>query len=335
MQYRTIGNTDINASVVAFGAWAIGGWMWGGVEEQEAVGAIHAGIDHGINLIDTAPMYGYGRSEEIVGKAIKGRRDSLVLATKCGLRWDKADWPDGKGELHFYADENGATPGGAGHYRIYKYLRPESIREEVEQSLRRLGTDRIDVLQTHWQDATTPLDDTIDALLTLKKEGKILAVGCSNVRPDQLQTYCRDKTLDVDQEKFSLLDREAESNGILETCGKNNVSFFAYSPLANGLLTGKLNPNRRYNPGDLRLSRARFTPENVAKVNAALARLTPIAETHRLDIGQVVVAWTVGKYPKMHALCGARNAEQAVRNAVAGAATLSKEETEEIDNLFS
>ncbi len=128
MQYRTIGNTDINASVVAFGAWAIGGWMWGGVEEQEAVGAIHAGIDHGINLIDTAPMYGYGRSEEIVGKAIKGRRDSLVLATKCGLRWDKADWPDGKGELHFYADENGATPGGAGHYRIYKYLRPESIR---------------------------------------------------------------------------------------------------------------------------------------------------------------------------------------------------------------
>lgn len=335
MQYRTIGNSGISGSVVAFGAWAVGGWMWGGTEETEAVSAIRAAGDHGINLIDTAPMYGFGRSEEIVGKALRGDRDKWIVASKCGLIWDKADWPKGKGELHFYSDENGAVEKtGPDVYRIYKYLRPESIRREVEASLRRLGTDRIDILQTHWQDGTTPIDDTVEGLLKLKEEGKIRAIGCSNVSARQLEDYARGGALDVDQEKYSLLDREPETNGLFAGCQQYGVSFFAYSPLANGLLTGRIAPDRQYGEGDLRKSRPRFAPENVRRVNTALERLRPLAESHRIDIGQLIIAWTIAKYGKLHALCGARNAEQAIRNAAAGDVRLSSDDIDTIEEAL-
>ncbi|MCL2349417.1 MAG: aldo/keto reductase, partial [Planctomycetaceae bacterium] len=180
MQYRTLGTTEIKTSVVGLGAWAIGGWMWGGTEEKDAMRAIDAAIDHGINLIDTAPMYGYGRSEEIIGKTIGSKREKVVLATKCGLRWDDKDWPEGEGVLHFYGDDKGVSSGKTGN-RVYKYLRPDSIRWEVEQSLKRLKTDHIDLLQTHWQDETTPIAVTMEMLLRLKDEGKIRAIGVSNV----------------------------------------------------------------------------------------------------------------------------------------------------------
>ena len=283
-----------------------------------------------MNLIDTAPMYGYGRSEELVGKAIGDRRAKVVLATKCGLSWDKSDWPAGKGVLHFYADDKGVDPSQSS-YRIYKYLRPDSIRKEVEQSLRRLQTDYIDLFQTHWQDETGPIADTMGTLLDLKKEGKIRAIGISNVSKQQLDEYLAAGPVDVVQERFSLLDRNIEQNGILETCKAKGISVLAYSPLCNGLLTGSISPNRVFNDGDLRKGSPRFTPENIKQVNAKLRELTPICEKHSLTIGQLVLAWTAAYYGKMHVLSGGRTAEQVEENAAAGNTTLTPEEIEIIE----
>lgn len=325
MQYRKLGTTDIDTSVIGFGAWAIGGWMWGGAEEKDAIRAIDAAIDHGINLVDTAPMYGYGRSEEIVGKAIAGKREKVVLATKCGLRWDDKDWPAGEGVLHFYGDEKGATSNTSAT-RIYKYLRPDSIRQEVEQSLARMKTDYIDLLQTHWQDETTPIEATMEALLQLKESGKIRAIGVSNVSVDQLRQYLAVGPVDVAQEKFSMLDRQIEQNGLLDLCKKNGVSLLAYSPMANGLLTGKISPDREFNEGDLRRGNPRFSPENIRRVNAALNDFSSIAEKHKATLGQLVIAWTAGQYEKMHVLCGARNEQQVIENAPAGDIVLTSDE---------
>jgi aryl-alcohol dehydrogenase-like predicted oxidoreductase len=335
MRYRKLGSTDIEASVIGFGAWAIGGWMWGGTEEQEAVNAINDAIDNGVNLIDTAPMYGYGRSEEIVGKAAKGKRDKIILATKCGLVWDTTDWEKGKGELHFYSDDITIVNENKGTYRVYKYLKPESIRKEVEQSLRRLKTDYIDLLQTHWQESTTPIADTVGELLKLKKEGKIRAIGCSNVNANQLNEYINAGQLDVDQERFSLIDQDVTKNGILDTCKKNNVSFFAYSPLANGLLTGKFTEDRSFGKGDLRTNNPRFAPENIQKINKKLNQIKPIAQAHNLTIGQLVIAWTAAKYEKIHVLCGMRNKKQTTENTTASDINLSESEINDIEKTFS
>ncbi|MDR1477629.1 MAG: aldo/keto reductase [Planctomycetaceae bacterium] len=335
MNLRKIGLSEIEASVIGFGAWAIGGWMWGGTEEQSAISAIHTAIDNGVNLIDTAPMYGFGRSEEIVGKAIKGQRNQIVLATKCGLVWDSADWQTGKGELHFYSDKDTIVDESKSTYRVYKYLRPESIRNEIEQSLKRLDTDYIDLLQTHWQESTTPLDDTIGELIRLKKEGKIRAIGCSNASLSQLNSYIKSSQLDVDQERFSLLDKNIIQDGLFDACEKAGVSIFAYSPLANGLLTGKLTAGHEFGKGDLRTSNPRFQPENVNKVNKKLDQLKPIAQSHDLTVGQLVIAWTVAKYNKMHVLCGMRTPNQASENTKAGNITLANDEVQKIEEIFS
>ena len=195
MRHRPLGQSGIEASVVAFGAWAVGGGFWGAADDEASVDAIHKALDAGINFIDTAPVYGLGHSEEIVGRAIKGRRDQVVVATKCGLVWHVQ-----KGTFMF--DETG-TP-------IHRYLGPESIRYEVEQSLRRLQTDYIDLYQTHWQDATTPIEETMATLLQLKQEGKIRAIGVSNATTQQMDEYRAKGQLDSDQEKYSMLDRGLE-----------------------------------------------------------------------------------------------------------------------------
>ena len=174
MRYTPIGQSGITASVVAHGAWAIGGWMWGGTDVQKSVRSIHTSLDAGVNFIDTAPAYGLGLSERIVGEAVRGRRDKVILATKCGLVWHT-----GKGT--FFVDQNGA--------RIHRYLGADSIRYEVEQSLRRLETDYIDLYQTHWQDSTTPIEETMGTLLDLKKQGKIRAIGVSSCTVAQVRQY--------------------------------------------------------------------------------------------------------------------------------------------------
>lgn len=319
MQYRQLGNSGIKTSAVGFGAWAIGGWMWGGADEDDAVAAIHASLDRGVTLIDTAPMYGYGRSEQIVGRAIRGRRDKVVLATKCGLIWDREE-----GVFHFHSDAKGASPRPA-EYRVFKCLKPASIAEEIERSLKNLGTDCIDLYQTHWQDPSTPIADTLSGLEKLKQQGKIRAIGISNANLDQLKEW---GAIDSDQEKYSMLDRGMEQDGRLAHCRENNVAVLAYSPLANGLLTGKISPERKFNEGDLRRMNPRFGRKGLEKIAALLAEFQPIAERHSATIPQVVIAWTIAQPGITVALCGARNPAQATENAAAGDIRLAAEEIE-------
>ncbi|MCE5269452.1 MAG: aldo/keto reductase [Planctomycetaceae bacterium] len=321
MIYRKLGPSKIDVSAVAFGAWAIGGWMWGGSDEQEAIEAIHAALDHGISLIDTAPIYGFGRSEELVGRAIHGRRDKVVVATKCGMVWDREE-----GEFFFHSSQEGITL-RASDKKIYKCLRPESIRAELERSLKRLGTTYVDLYQTHWQESTTPIADTMATLMKLKDEGKIRAIGICNANLMQLAEY---GPIDSNQEKFSLLDREIEQDGRLAYCRRTGVGVLPYSPLANGLLTGKIRPDRQFGAGDLRRGNRRFSPAGIEKVNGMLDQLRPIAEQHRCSIAQLVIAWTYSQPGITSVLCGARTARQAIENAAAGDVALSAEELETI-----
>ena len=318
MKYRSLGKSGIEASIVGVGAWAVGGWMWGGADETESVRAIHAAIDAGVNLIDTAPVYGFGHSEEIVGRAIRDRRDKVVLATKCGLVWHEE-----KGAFFFASDEK--HPRDQGPIKVYRHLAPETIRREIEWSLKRLGTDRIDLLQTHWQDSMTPIADTMHALMALKKEGKIRAIGCSNATPEQMDEYRAAGDLDVDQELFSMLDRKHEREN-LPYCAKHKIAFFAYSPLAQGLLTGKIGPDRTFREGDQRGLKPRFSAENRLKIQRLLDLFSPIAERHGISLGQLAIAWTLSQKGCTHALVGVRTARQAVENARAGAVELTRAE---------
>ena len=313
---REIGSSGIEASVVGLGTWAIGGWMWGGTDEEAAVAAIQTSIDEGISLIDTAPAYGMGRSEEIVGRAIAGRRDRVVLATKCGLVWHTQ-----KGN-HFF-DQAGKP--------VHRYLGGDAITFEVEESLRRLGTDYIDLYITHWQDPTTPIEETMEALEALKSSGKIRAIGASNVSEADLGSYLAAGQLDAIQEQYSMVHRDIEAT-LRPICIEQGVSTLSYSSLALGLLTGKIGPERSFEGDDLRIEDPRFTVENRTKVASFVGEVAPIAERQQASIAQLVIAWTLEQPGITFALCGARNPEQARENARAGGLRLSPEELTEISD---
>jgi len=310
MQYRELGASGLKVSAVGLGTWAIGGWLWGGSDRQAAVAAVQAAVEAGITLIDTAPGYGLGLAEEIVGEALAGLRDKVVLATKCGLVWHVR-----RGQ-HFF-DQLGRP--------VHRYLGPQSVRHELEESLRRLATDRIDLYQTHWQDATTPIAETMGELEKLRREGKIRAIGVSNVSPADLEAYLEAGGVSSIQEKYSMLDRGAEKQ-LLPLAREQGIAALAYSPMALGLLTGKVKPGRRFPGDDLRHNNPRFTEENIRKVNALLEEVAPVAAAHRATLAQTVVAWTLAQPGVTCALCGARNPEQARENAGAGGLQLTGEE---------
>jgi len=313
MTSRPLGDSGIEASAVAFGTWALGGWLWGGTERNEATKSIHAAIDVGMNFIDTAPVYGFGRSEELVGEAIQGRRDKVVLATKAGLVWHT----DG---VHFF---DSTDPISGTSYKIYRNLRPETIRYEIEQSLKRLRTDYIDLYLTHWQDKTTPIRDTMGELMKLKAEGRIRAIGVSNATAEQLDAYRAVGPVDADQEHYSMLKPKNEKE-LLPYCADNGVAFLAYSPLGQGLLTGKIGPDTTFASSDQRSSSSTFSPENRRKVAAMLEKFQPIAEAHSSTLAQLVIAWTIHQRGCSHALVGARTVAQVQENATGGSIDLSE-----------
>src|SRR5580700_10043824 len=330
MKYRPLGKSGIQASVVCFGAWAIGGWMWGGTKKNDPEGAIRAAIDHGINLIDTAPMYGYGHSEELVGAALKGIRDKVVLATKCGMVWYKNE-----GDKFFDASETGEDESEADKkYEVYINLRPAMIRYEIEESLRRLKTDRIDLYQTHWQDSTTKTEDTMAELLSLKQEGKIRAIGCSNATDEQMERYLSVGQLDTDQEQYSMLQRQHEADNLI-FCRDHELAFLAYSPMALGILSGKIGPKHVFGEGDVRRGNPWYQAENRSKVDALLDVIRSVAEANSITIAQTVIAWTVAQPGCSHALVGARNPEQAIANAKAGEIRLTEEELRSIRKVVN
>ncbi|RVP98790.1 aldo/keto reductase [Sinorhizobium meliloti] len=312
---REIGRSGVAASAVGLGTWAIGGWMWGGTDERESVAAIHASLDAGVTLIDTAPAYGLGRAEEIVGKALSGRRDKAVIATKCGLVWHTRQGN------HFF-DQDGRP--------VHRHLGRESIFHEVEQSLSRLGTDYIDLYITHWQDPTTPIEETMRALEDLRAAGKIRAIGASNVNLEELEIYVKIGGLDAIQERFSMLDREIEVQ-LLPVTTANGVATLSYSPLALGLLSGSIGPERVFSGDDQRRDNPRFSVANREKVTRFAEAIRPIAQEHEASIAQIVIAWTLAQPGITFALCGARNPAQALDNARAGTIRLSAEDLSTVE----
>ncbi|MFO7831868.1 MAG: aldo/keto reductase [Desulfuromonadaceae bacterium] len=307
MEYTEIGALK-KVSRVGLGTWAIGGWMWGGTEEQESIDTIHAALNNGINLIDTAPVYGFGRSEEIVGKALAqgNYRERTVLATKVGLNWD-----DGK---------------------VFRDSRPQRIVEEVEDSLRRLQTDVIDLYQVHWPDPLVPIEDTAAALLKLKESGKIRAIGVSNYSPEQIKTFEGVTALDSNQPPYNLFERGIEED-VLPTCKEHDVALITYGALCRGLLSGKMSTEREFVGDDLRQHDPKFKAPRFAEYLQAVERLEQIAQRHGRSVLHLAVRWVLDMGSNV-ALWGARNPHQLDPVAQVDGWNLDARTLKEIDTIL-
>ncbi len=320
MKKVKLGKSDVEITPMVFGAWAIGGWMWGGSDDKEAVTAIKTSIDHGITSIDTAPIYGFGHSEKIVGEAVKSySRDKVQLLTKFGMRWDTKE-----GDFYFESKKNDGTP-----VNIHKYAGKQSIINECEESLKRLGTDYIDLYQIHWPDKTTPIEESFEAVAQLKKEGKIRSAGVSNYSVDQMKVAHSVTPLASNQVPYSMVLRDIEKK-VVPFCVDNGIGILAYSPLQRGLLTGKITSDYKFNEGDHRKSTKYFQEPNLSRTNAFLDEIKPIAEKHDATLAQLVINWTLQQPGITSVLVGARNKEQVAQNAQALSFDLDAEIVEEI-----
>ncbi|UKN03831.1 aldo/keto reductase [Paracrocinitomix mangrovi] len=324
MNYRKLGKTDLALSEITFGAWAIGGWMWGGASKADAIQAIKASFDVGMTSIDTAPIYGQGRSEEIVGEAIKDiPRDKLQILTKFGMRWDLQ-----KGDHTFSSTDDKGNP-----IEIYKYAGKESIIKECEDSLRRLGTDYIDLYQIHWPESTTPIDESFEAVEKLIQAGKVRYAGVCNYDVAQCKEADNVVSIASNQIPYSMVNRGIEDE-VVPNCIENNIGILAYSPLQRGLLTGKFKPNHDFNSGDHRDGNKFFTNEFITQTNEFLQKIEPIAIEKNASLAQLVLKWTVMQPGITVALAGARNVEQTTQNAKASDLSLTDDEISYINGLL-
>lgn len=320
MEYRQLGGSDLKVSAVTLGTWAIGGWMWGGTDERAAVGAIQQAIDVGMTSVDTAPMYGFGLAEEIVGKALAGRRDRVQVLTKFGMRWDLEE-----GQLWFRTTtfEGKEVP-------VYRCAKARSVIEECERSLKRLGVDVIDLYQCHWRDNTTEVAETMEAVAKLLKAGKIRAAGVSNFTVEEIDAAREVVPLASDQPPYSMVKRDIEAD-IVPYCVQNDVGLVVYSPLQLGLLSGKLTMEREFTGDDQRRGSPYFRPGNRRKIIDFLEGIRPIAEEHNATVAQLVINWTIHRPGITAALVGARNPQQAAENAMAAEFTLTEDQTAQIN----
>jgi aryl-alcohol dehydrogenase-like predicted oxidoreductase len=280
-----IPGTSLNVSRVALGTWAIGGWMWGGTDEAESVATIRAAVEHGINVIDTAPAYGFGRSEEIVGKALAegGLRSRVLIATKVGL-----EWKDGN---------------------VFRNASRARIMREIEDSLRRLRTDHIDIYQVHWPDPLVAIEETAEAMRAVFEQGKIRAIGVSNFSVDQMQQFRRVAPLHVLQPPYNLFERAIEAD-VLPYCRKNGIATFGYGALCRGLLSGRMRADSKFEGDDLRRTDPKFQPPRFAQYLAAVERLDRLArQRFGKRVIELAVRWTL-EQGITTALWGARHPGQ-------------------------
>ncbi len=323
MQTRPLGASGIEASVIGLGTWVTGGGAVWGTEpdDRESIRAIQASLDAGVNLIDTAPGYGWGRSEQVVGQAIKGRRDSVIIATKCGLIWD-----DDRGSP--FAELNGKM--------VRRSLRPDTIVEEIERSLTCLDTDTIDLYQTHWPSVEpdkTPIEETMAALLKLKDAGKIRMIGVCNCSLDELAENVQHGPVASHQFRYSMLWRDAEQE-ILPYGQQHHIATLTYMSLEQGLLTGKIGLDREFAQDEFRANEdwsPWFQLENRRRVLALLDRWEELTEKYHISLAQLALAWTVAQPGITHVLVGARNTQQAIENAAAAGVELSKADLERMN----
>jgi aryl-alcohol dehydrogenase-like predicted oxidoreductase len=323
MELRQLGTSDLKVTPVALGTWAVGGWMWGGVDSDQAVRAIQAANDLGITTIDTAPIYGFGLSEELVGRAIRGRRDKVQLLTKCGLRWDSP-----RGEFFFETTGRDGRPA-----RICRNSRKADVLRECEQSLTRLGVDYVDLYQVHWRDHTTAVEETMEALDRLASQGKVRAVGVSNYTVEEIQTAMKIRPVASVQPPYSMLRRDVEKD-LLPYCREHHIGVLAYSPLQLGILTGKVTLDQPFPPDDLRSDSPYYKPENRRRVLGFLDQIRPIAEEHNATLAQLVIAWTIAQPGITAALVGARKEEHARENAAAANIRITAAQMNQINSLL-
>ena len=319
MYPRQLGPSSVHISPIILGTSQFSGMKWGPYEENDVVRTIHAALDAGITTIDTAPAYGVGRSEELVGKAVRGRRGDVVIATKCSLQWHSRI-----GKLEFHR----------GGVDVYRTLRPESVIRECEESLKRLGTEYIDLYQCHQEDPDTAPELTMGALVKLLEAGKIRAIGVSNHSVDRIMKMMKVGRLDSLQPQYNLLQRGIEEDA-LPFCRENRIGVIPYSPLAQGLLTGRVTMDRVFPESDFRHNHPYYVPEVRRQVLDALERVKPIARAHAASLAQIAVAWMIGEPGITGAICGAHEPAHAVENAKAAEIRLSPDERAAIRASFT
>ncbi|MBP7126724.1 aldo/keto reductase [Myxococcota bacterium] len=289
MKRRILGATGWEVSAVAVGTWAMGGADFGRVDDRDSIKAIHRALDLGINLFDTAPIYGSGRSEEVVGRALQGVRGEVFLATKCGPVEPR--------------------PG-----LVRMDFSPEGIQAQVEESLRRLRTDWIDLLQLHWPDPAWPIEGAIDAMDRVRRAGKVRELGVSNTTPDELRRALEAGPVKTLQPRYNLLERDFEQE-LLPLTRERSLGVLVYEPLARGLLSGRMEATRRFDPGDVRLQDPRFRGDEFRRNLDRVERLRQAARRHGITCLEAAIAWILSRGDHLVALCGAKTPLQVVESA--------------------
>ncbi len=310
MEFTDIHGTQIRATRIGLGTWAIGGWMWGGADDTAAVSTIHRALDAGITLIDTAPAYGQGHAEEVVGRALAGRRDRAIIATKVGLAWDD-------------------------HQHVRRDASAARIRQEIDDSLRRLQTDYIDIYQVHWPDPATPIAETADAMQALLDAGKIRAIGVSNFSPAQMDEFSRHATLHTLQPPYNLFERGAERD-ILPYGAAQGLTSLTYGALCRGLLSGKMRADTVFTGDDLRRSDPKFQSPRFEEYLRAVERLDALAQ-RRFGKRAIHLAlrWVLDQPGVGVALWGARRPHQVDAVPEAFGFSLDEATLSEIDRIVA
>ena len=313
--FRTLGNSDLRLTPVGFGAWAIGGgnweFAWGPQDDNESIGAIHRALDLGVNWIDTAAIYGLGHSEEIVGRALKSTSNKPFVFTKCSMRW--------------HQDRS-----------IYRSLKTESIAEELEGSLRRLGVETIDLYQIHWPNPETEIEEGWEALARFQKEGKIRWIGVSNFSVEQMKRALKIAPITSLQPPYSMLRRAIEEE-ILPFTQFNNIGVINYSPMVSGLLTGKMTAERvaAFPQDDWRRRAVEFNEPRLSRNLQLVELLREVGTGHNVSPGVVAVAWTLHHPAVTAAIVGGRSAQQVEGLAPALEFRITDEDYARINDFLS
>jgi aryl-alcohol dehydrogenase-like predicted oxidoreductase len=312
MEYRKLGSSDLEVSAIGYGAWGIGGApFWESEGHTKSLDSIKKAYDLGINFFDTAPVYGFGHSEELIGKALKPVRDKVIIATKCGLRWDK----EALGSIRKDASR-------------------DSILEEIDQSLKRLDTDVIDLYQVHWPDVETDQKETMETLLEIQQKGKIRHIGVSNYSAEQITECLKYGKIVSLQPEFSLLARDIQS-GTVSVCLKNDIGIIAYSPLASGVLTGKYDKNTQFKDWRSKGIIGTFTGEGFVRNIEKVDQLKEIADREGKSCGQTAINWVLRQEGLTTALVGVKNPDQVKENLKAVGWEPSEKNCEQIEEIFA